>query len=347
MKRLLQILVVGGVVTASALQPVSAGQASTDLVAVKALFAAADYEGALRLLANAASGDDAVRAEEYRALCLLALGRSEEAARSIEEIFARDPLYAVDPASVSPRMVSLVAAVRQRLLPVLARNLYAVARKNIEHREFAAAVAQLTEMNAVIDAAGPGAGLDEVRVLGNGFLELARKEMADAAAGGSSPTSAPAAGSGSTGLSERFPSTAMPIAVYSDFLKLAEEQTSAARVPPPVATSAEAAAPLMVRPDIYTEADRIQPPVPVQREVPRWVPPNEVARQGTHRGEVELVIDEEGAVETASIVDSVHEAYDAALVEAARKWRYRPATRNGQPVRYRLVTPIVLRPPTP
>jgi TonB family protein len=349
MRRLLHLFTATVVVIAPALQDVSARQVAPDLVAVQALYVAADYEGALRLLAKAEPGDNAVKADEYRALCLLALGRSGEAARSVEQIFARDPLYAADPSTVSPRMVSLVADVRQRLLPVLARNLYALARKNIEHREFEAAVAQLTEMMAVVEAAGPGAGLTDLRVLGGGFLDLARKELAGAvtAPAGSSATAAPAPVSGSSVPADRFPSTAMPTAVYSEFLKLAEGQTTAARTPPAVAPATDSGAPMMVRPDIYTDADRIQPPVPMQREVPRWVPPDEAARQATHRGEVELLIDEEGTVETARIVESVHSAYDAALLEAARKWRYRPATRNGQPVRYRLVTPVVLRPPTP
>ena len=324
---------------------------SSDLTAVRALYASADYDGALRLLAKANPDDDVVRVEEYRALCLMALGRTTEAERSIEQIFARQPMYALDPLEASPRMVALVAAVRQRLLPVLARNLYGLARKNLEHREYAAAVAQLTEMLAVVEAAGPEAGLEDLRILGGGFLELARGELAGATSPAAAATPAtlalPPAASPSAGL-EREVSSVLPTAVYSEFLKLADGQSAAARVPAPVTTSAEAdAAPLQVRPDVYSDADRIQPPVPVQREVPRWTPPNEAARLGTHRGQVELVVDESGAVESASIAKSIHPAYDASLLEAARKWRYRPATRSGQRVRYRLLTEVVLRPPNP
>jgi TonB family protein len=105
--------------------------------------------------------------------------------------------------------------------------------------------------------------------------------------------------------------------------------------------------PILLRPDIYSDVDRIQPPVPVQRDVPRWTPPDAAARQTTHRGHVEIVVDETGAVESVAVADSVHANYDASLLEAARKWRYRPATRNGQPVRYRLLTEVVLRPAEP
>jgi outer membrane biosynthesis protein TonB len=36
--------------------------------------------------------------------------------------------------------------------------------------------------------------------------------------------------------------------------------------------------------------------------------------------------------------------YDAALVEAARKWRFEPARRSGVPVRFRHHIEVVLRP---
>jgi TonB family protein len=334
MRRLVLLLVL---VTTS-LRTLSAAQAvPADLSAAKALLLTADYEGALRLLATTDPGDDAVKVEEYRALCLLALGRTSDAERSIEQIFARQPLYAPDPVELSPRMVSLVAGVRQRLLPVLARSLYGLAQRNFEHREYAAAIAQLTEMLGLVDAAGPNAGLDDLRTVGAGFLSLAKTRLAFAAAQPAGPSS---------GVDQTI-TTEFPTIVYADFQRLAEEQTTAARAPQPVSAPADPASPLLVRPDIYSDSDRIQPPVAVQREVPPWRPPDVAARQATHQGWVEIIVDEQGAVEQASIVDSVHAAYDAALLEAVRKWRYRPATRNGQPVRYRLQTPVVLRPPTP
>ena len=299
-----------------------------DLTAVRALYLAADYEGALRLLATTTADDDVTQVEEYRALCLLALNRRDEAERSVERIFATQPLYRVDRAEMPPRMVELVTHVRQRLHAVLARNLYGLARRNVEHREYAAAIAQLEEMLAIVDAAGPESELDDLRVLGEGFLSIARGQLAAAS------RTTNASPIGSAGL--------MTTEVYSDFLKLAEGQSLNARGQP---TPADPDAPLVVRPDIYSDADRIQPPVPVQRDVPRWIPPDAAARQGTHRGRVALVVDQRGIVEVASIAESVHEAYDAALLEAARKWRYRPATRNGEAVRYRLETEVVLRPP--
>jgi hypothetical protein len=35
------------------------------------------------------------------------------------------------------------------------------------------------------------------------------------------------------------------------------------------------------------------------------------------------------------------------LLEAVKTWRYRPATRNGAPVRYRTFIAVLLKPSTP
>jgi outer membrane biosynthesis protein TonB len=36
--------------------------------------------------------------------------------------------------------------------------------------------------------------------------------------------------------------------------------------------------------------------------------------------------------------------YDRLLVDAAKKWKFHPATLNGQPVRYRYVLEVNLKP---
>ena len=42
--------------------------------------------------------------EQYRAFCLFALGRSDEAHTAIERLMAVDPLYMPDAAEISPRV---------------------------------------------------------------------------------------------------------------------------------------------------------------------------------------------------------------------------------------------------
>jgi TonB family protein len=76
--------------------------------------------------------------------------------------------------------------------------------------------------------------------------------------------------------------------------------------------------------------------------MPNWSPPASDSR--SFSGVIELVIDEHGAVASASVIQSVSPAYDRSLVAAARRWQYRPATLNGQPVKYRKAVGVVLRP---
>src|SRR5262245_42496480 len=73
------------------------------LAGVKALFAAADYEAALIVLSTedvaAAPG-----ADQYRALCLLALGRHDDVERLLETLIRRDPSFKMNVNEVTPRM---------------------------------------------------------------------------------------------------------------------------------------------------------------------------------------------------------------------------------------------------
>ena len=62
------------------------------------------------------------------------------------------------------------------------------------------------------------------------------------------------------------------------------------------------------------------------------------------QGTVEVVVDEAGAVETATIVESVSAAYDRLVLDAAKTWQYKPATLNGAPVKYRKNIGITFRP---
>jgi TonB family protein len=62
---------------------------------------------------------------------------------------------------------------------------------------------------------------------------------------------------------------------------------------------------------------------------------------------LELTINTDGSVSDIVIVEPGDSKFDAAVVEAAKEWRYLPARRNGQPVsiRRRLVI-YNYRPPT-
>ena len=64
---------------------------------------------------------------------------------------------------------------------------------------------------------------------------------------------------------------------------------------------------------------------------------------GAPLGTVEVVIDEQGAVIAAKIAASINGFYDAVLLDSARTWRYRPATKDGRPVRFRRLVSLLAR----
>ncbi len=53
-----------------------------------------------------------------------------------------------------------------------------------------------------------------------------------------------------------------------------------------------------------------------------------------------LVIDETGKVVSAEVRKSTDPGFNAEALKAARKWKFKPGTKNGQPVRARILQPI-------
>jgi hypothetical protein len=74
-------------------------------------------------------------------------------------------------------------------------------------------------------------------------------------------------------------------------------------------------------------------PVALRQDVPRV--PTAIASQVRERGLLELLIDEQGRVASLTVRLSIHPMYDPLLLAAAREWRYRPATVDGVPVKFR------------
>jgi hypothetical protein len=85
---------------------------------------------------------------------------------------------------------------------------------------------------------------------------------------------------------------------------------------------------------IYTSADTdVVPPVAQAQRMPRWRPsPNEAVQE--FRGALRLLIDQSGAVVSATMPASTRPAYDQLLLKAARDWKFTPALKQGVPVRY-------------
>ncbi len=56
---------------------------------------------------------------------------------------------------------------------------------------------------------------------------------------------------------------------------------------------------------------------------------------------VEFVVDEQGAVNRARVVRSTDDAFEVATLQAVGKWRFEPGLKNGRPVRFRMLIPVV------
>ena len=77
----------------------------------------------------------------------------------------------------------------------------------------------------------------------------------------------------------------------------------------------------------------------IRQTMPRLsAPAGAIART---RGLLEVVIDEQGRVVSATVRMPIQPAFDQALLVAARDWSYQPATLNGQPVKFRKMIQVV------
>lgn len=84
---------------------------------------------------------------------------------------------------------------------------------------------------------------------------------------------------------------------------------------------------------IYTADDReVTPPVTLRQDVPAF--PGAV-RPGGFRGVLDVVINEDGSVELATLSVPIMPAFDKMVLAASKQWRYVPATVEGKPVKFR------------
>jgi TonB family protein len=97
----------------------------------KALYAAAEYDKALEVIASV----DNLEAQQYKALCLLALGRTADASTAIETLVNASPTFTPSSEDAPPRFVELVAKVRQKLLPTIARRLFTEGRDHYNQKQ--------------------------------------------------------------------------------------------------------------------------------------------------------------------------------------------------------------------
>jgi TonB family protein len=296
---LVPLLLAGSVARMAFGQPPSA---KDSVGAARELYASARYDEALAVLndlkpTDATPVSDRRSIEQYRSLCLLALGRDTEAEGAIAAVVTADPVYQPSETEASPRVRAAFSDVRRRLLPDIALSRYTEAKAAYDRKDYAGAVKAFRRVLALLDDPDMRGRLADLRVLSSGFMDLS---IAAAA-----PRSEP----------KRDSIAASP---------LADPRPELNR--------------------IYTTDDQnVTPPVALRQELPR-VPPS-ITRQARERGVLELVIDELGRVTAMTMRESVHPMYDSLVLNAAKDWRYQPATLQGRPVRYRKMIQVNVRRP--
>jgi TonB family protein len=273
--------------------------AQAPLDVARDLYASADYEKALGLLDDLIARNDAGQkrqeAELYRALCFLALGKREDADRAVENIVQSDPFYRA-PDDIAPRMRTAFGDAKKRLLPVIVQQHYNSAKAAFDAKDFGAA----------------GDGFQRV-------LDALNDPDMKHAASQSPLADLKTLASGFRDLSVQAIPPPPPVAAIL-------------AVPPPV-QQVQAQSQVVVATKIYNGTEPgIIPPVAIVQQFPKF--PGRVPSGGI-AGAVEIVIDQQGSVESASMQSPMLSGYDEIVVNAARNWRYQPAKVNGQPVKFR------------
>ena len=161
--------------------------AEDSVAAAKDLYTAANYEDALvvlnRLDSSSGQLSDRMAINQYRAFCLLALGRMAEAERAIEAVLSVDLLYHPVDADMSPRLRAAFAGVRQRILPAIVQQEYGRAKAAFDRQEYPAAIAQFDRVlralgSPDLGAVGENPPLSDLRTLAAGFRDLSVKAVA-------------------------------------------------------------------------------------------------------------------------------------------------------------------------
>ncbi len=172
---------IGAFVATTVLTAVSVhAQENGDLAAARDLYASAAYDDALavlnRLRSTAHPAGQARAIEQYRAFCLLALGRASDAEQAIEAVVAAEPSYLPSDNDASPRVRSAFTTVRRRMLPVIIQQQYAGAKAAFDRKDFAAAaggfhqvLAALADPDVAAEAQRPP--LVDLKMLAIGFEE--------------------------------------------------------------------------------------------------------------------------------------------------------------------------------
>jgi TonB family protein len=249
------------------------------------------------------------QADEYRALCLIALQREPEAERVVERLVSRHPLPLDGLGDRSPKFSALYQSVRQRLLPRLVTEVYASAKDSFERKDYSTASSKFDEVLELLRSAQRPAGLGDLELLAREFRALAEQRVVPV------ETERPA---------ESAPTAALNVDVT--------------RTMPAVPAG------FVPVPRLYdiTDVDVI-PPVVLNQAMPAWSPLWPHLARRTFTGKLQIIVSEDGRVTAADILQPSFSAYDGALLGMVKQWRYQPAMKQDHPVQYRRTIDYVLK----
>jgi TonB family protein len=323
-------------------------------------FEQAAYEEALQVLSASGEIDApaiAVEVHLLRALSLVALGRDAEAREAMAQVVETDPVFQLAPAAAAPRVRAMFLEVRRQHVVEALRGRYKEARAAYARGDYQAAAGRFARLWALLEAVGPtldeavaAASLLELQELVKGFHDLSVEHVridvapapdaatrTEAALEPGAATSTDAAAEPGAAATEKTGNGTGVVASRSGPVG------SAGQAPPgqPTGTTGPDTAGLAPEATSAT-LPPMTPPMAVLQELPSAGGIPGLVSGRVYRGAIEIDIDAGGTVTAARLVHPIHVLYDARLIDAARRWRYQPATREGTPVPYTRVVMVTV-----
>jgi tetratricopeptide (TPR) repeat protein len=312
-----------GLLVAALLGSASPARADDRLAEALRLYDDATYTRALEVLDQLTVSEPSPRVHQYRALCLIALGRPDAAERAMADIVAADPFFALEAEAASPRIAAQFASVRRRLLPPLIRRGFADATAQYREGATARARQRFDDVLRLLDdpALQADQSLADLALVAGAFVELTKAQTPP-------------------------PSIAVisrPI-VVAPALPVIAAPADPAPAPPAASSSAVvASAPGPMRVTASAPA-AFEPAVAMVRPLPRWTPPDPRTATRAYSGAIALEVDVNGRVVAAASKKTIHPAYDPVVLAAARQWVFQPARQNGRPIKSEITVEIELLP---
>jgi TonB family protein len=169
-------------VTVGATSAQGAGDAAQALARAKEMYLSASYDEALTVLDGVqeeAPNGAAMEIAQYRVFCLMALGRGDDAKKTMESMVSVDPFYRLPDALTPPRIRTAYQDTRRAMLPLLVQRRYMDAKTAFDKKD-PRAVDYFDRVLALIDdpELKGGPAMADLRTVASGFRDLAKAASA-------------------------------------------------------------------------------------------------------------------------------------------------------------------------